>query len=89
VNIGFLNVQRETLRHQTSPVLCAPKAFCGMTELTEIESDVREKVLHDGSVEIVQYNLTLDYNYWSADHILKVIAQLSGTFTYIHCRKHR
>ncbi|KAK9916896.1 hypothetical protein WJX75_008445 [Coccomyxa subellipsoidea] len=39
-------------------------------ELTDIRSDVREKVLQS-SVEVVTYDLTLEYSYWPAEHILK------------------
>ena len=40
-------------------------------ELTDIRSDIREKVVQS-SVEVVPYDLTLDYSYWPAEHILKV-----------------
>lgn len=43
-----------------------------IAELTDIRSDIREKVLQS-SVEVVPYDLTLDYSYWPAEHILKVI----------------
>lgn len=43
-----------------------------IAELTDIRSDVREKVLQSAA-EVVQYELTLDYSYWPAEHILKVI----------------
>lgn len=55
-----------------------PRVFCDSdvcawpAELTEIGSTVREKVLGKSCVEVVAYDLTLDYNYWSVEHILKV-----------------
>ncbi|BDA40665.1 tRNA (guanine(37)-N1)-methyltransferase [Coccomyxa sp. Obi] len=59
----------ETDRPDTRLLLLAEKVQD--KELTEINSTVREKVLGNSCVEVVPYDLTLDYNYWSADHILK------------------
>ena len=47
---------------------------CWHTDLSEVGSEVRQQLLQDGSIEVVPHEVTLDYSYWSTDHILKVRA---------------
>ena len=60
-------------------------------ELTEVRGDVREKVLQS-NVEIVTYDLTLNYSYWSAEHVLKVITPFQtlkiSSSPFSKCRMH-
>lgn len=62
----------DTNRPDTRLLLLAEKVQ-DEAELTEIDSTVREKVLSNSCVEVVPYDLTLDYNHWSVEHILKML----------------
>jgi hypothetical protein len=38
----------------------------------EVDERLRERIFQDSRIEIVPFDMTLDYQHWSADHVLRV-----------------